>query len=60
MQTRVDGEVLLVKEYFKNNKEDVNMENRRTENVANPENGADAVTLATLNDFKKKLFKIKS
>ena len=31
------------------------MKNRRIENLGNPENGADAVNLWTLNDFKQEI-----
>ena len=48
MLTRVDGEGLFVKITFNMTKEDVRMENRTIENVANQENGADAVNISTL------------
>ena len=55
MFTRVDDEGLFVKNILKINKEDLNVENRRIENVANPEIGADAVNLSTFNDFKQEI-----
>lgn len=46
--TRVDNKGLFVKNTLKITKEDINAENRRIRNVANPKNGADAVNLSTL------------
>jgi len=57
MLNSFNAEGLFVKNTLKLRKEEVNVENRRVEKVANPENGAGVVNFSTFDDLKKKLKK---
>ena len=56
--TRVDDKGLLVKTTLKVIKENINTENRRIRNVANPKSGASVVYFSTLLVYSKGFVKL--